>query len=233
MDYSGRSVITVEPTLKLNECGIPIEIAIELFQPYLLKKLLQLKIVTTIRQGKKKISSREGIVLLLLKKVIEKHTILLNRAPTLHRVGIQAFQPKLTNEMSLKLHPLVCSAFNADFDGDQMGIHIPLSLKAQAEARVLMISNNNCTSPANGTSNILLSQDMVLGCYFLTTENNSLQKILKKIKVYNNINKALNDYKLNIIRIQDFVWIKYKIKKYKFTLINRENKKIKKFHFIV
>nr|YP_009503400.1 RNA polymerase beta' subunit [Euglena clara]AXA45458.1 RNA polymerase beta' subunit [Euglena clara] len=205
VDYSGRSVIIVEPNLKLAECGIPKEIRIELLQPFILKKLLQLKIVNSIREGKKVLKEDK----IIINKIIEKHYVLLNRAPTLHRIGIQAFQPLITLEKAIQLHPLVCSAFNADFDGDQMGIHIPLSLKAQSEARTLMISTNNFSSPATGQPNISPSQDMVLGCYFLTIENGSLSYLLKKIvRVnYNNIIKAINEYKKENLTIHDYIWI--------------------------
>jgi DNA-directed RNA polymerase subunit beta' len=231
VDYSGRSVITVEPKLNLHQCEIPIEIAIELFQPHILKKLLQLKIVNNIRQGKKKIKSKQNIILIVLKKITKNYPILLNRAPTLHRISIQSFQPILTEDFSIKLHPLVCSAFNADFDGDQMGIHIPLSLKAKAEAQILMISKNNCNSPATGNSNLLLSQDMVLGCYFLTTESNSLNQILKHIKIYNTLKKPLNDYYKNKVKIHDYIWIR-EGKKQKNNDYIKIKKRIKNFNLI-
>nr|YP_010700313.1 RNA polymerase subunit beta' [Euglena undulata]WCH63457.1 RNA polymerase subunit beta' [Euglena undulata] len=181
VDYSGRSVIVVEPNLKLNECGIPREMGVnyynirlfELYQPLIIKNMIKLKLINTIREGK-------FIYILSLDNKC-KNLILLNRAPTLHRVGIQAFQPKITTEKAIQLHPLVCSAFNADFDGDQMGVHIPLSLKAQAEARTLIMSTNNCTSAATGQPNISPSQDMILGCYYITIENGSLFYLLKKI----------------------------------------------------
>nr|YP_007317179.1 beta' subunit of RNA polymerase [Monomorphina aenigmatica]AFZ88781.1 beta' subunit of RNA polymerase [Monomorphina aenigmatica] len=181
VDFSGRSVIVVEPKLKINQCGLPKEIALELFQPFIIKKLIELKIIKTIRDGKNILNLKSEISLRILEKLSKTHTILLNRAPTLHRLGIQSFEPILINGKAIQLHPLVCSAFNADFDGDQMGIHIPLSLKAQTEARVLMISSNNCNSPATGQPNIVPSQDMILGCYFLTIENTSLYYLLQNI----------------------------------------------------
>jgi DNA-directed RNA polymerase subunit beta' len=235
VDYSGRSVITIEPKLKLKECTIPEEIALELFQPQIIKCLLNLKIVKTVREAKKKIKLKKIIVIQILKNILEKNLILLNRAPTLHKLGIQAFRAKLNKEKVIQLHPLVCSAFNADFDGDQMGIHIPISLKSQAEARVLMISNNNCASPATGNSNLLLSQDMVLGCYYLTSENNSLNNLTKKIKVYNNIEKIIKDHNNKKIFLHNYLWLIQKnqdIIKKKYIKINKKNKNIRKIKFI-
>nr|YP_009145380.1 RNA polymerase beta' subunit [Cryptoglena skujai]AKL39005.1 RNA polymerase beta' subunit [Cryptoglena skujai] len=207
VDYSARSVIIVEPKLRLNECGLPLQIITELFQPIILKKLIELKKINTIREGKNLIKLNRPIIYQIIEKIIKNYPILLNRAPTLHRLGIQSFQIVITKSKAIQLHPLVCSAFNADFDGDQMGIHIPLSLKAIAEARTLMISSNNCTSPATGLTNIIPSQDMILGCYFLTIENTSLYNILKNIKCFNNIEKIFLEYKLNLINIHSYIWI--------------------------
>nr|YP_009538654.1 RNA polymerase beta' subunit [Phacus pleuronectes]AYQ93660.1 RNA polymerase beta' subunit [Phacus pleuronectes] len=215
VDYSARSVIVVEPKLNINECGIPKEILIELFQSLIIKKLFQLKLTNNIKEAKKIINNNKKKLLknYLLKKIIQNLRILLNRAPTLHRLGIQSFHPKLTSTKSIKLHPLVCSAFNADFDGDQMGIHLPLSLKGQSEARILMISTNNCTSPATGKPNITPSQDIILGCYFLTSENISLQYLLEKIKYFDQINLIINMYKKNNINIHSYIWVKEKNRK--------------------
>nr|YP_009389109.1 RNA polymerase beta' subunit [Euglena archaeoplastidiata]AKR17882.1 RNA polymerase beta' subunit [Euglena archaeoplastidiata] len=207
VDYSGRSVIIVEPLLELKQCGIPIKMSTELFQPLIIKKMLQLKIINTIKDGKNKIKKEGKIIHEILNKIIKNVRILLNRAPTLHRVGIQAFQPVLNNSKALQLHPLVCSAFNADFDGDQMGVHLPLTLKSQSESRILMISSNNCTSPATGQPNILPSQDMVLGCYFLTTQNISLTYLLDNIKCFFNEEKIIKSYEKNKINIHTYVWI--------------------------
>nr|YP_009540970.1 RNA polymerase beta' subunit [Discoplastis spathirhyncha]AYQ93473.1 RNA polymerase beta' subunit [Discoplastis spathirhyncha] len=231
VDYSGRSVIIVEPKLKLNECSIPIEIVNELFQPFLIKKLAQLKIIKNIREGKKKIKKNEQIIIEILKILTEKMRILLNRAPTLHRLGIQSFLPKLTSDKTIRLHPLVCSAFNADFDGDQMGVHLPLSLKSQSEARVLMISSNNCISPATGQPNIVPSQDMILGCYFLTIENTNLFYLLKKIIRFQKIKKALEEYNKEKIMLHSYIWIHANtnnIGKNKFIKIKNKQKKINK-----
>ena len=173
VDYSGRSVIVVGPTLKLHECGLPKEMAIELFQPFLIRQLLEKKIVPTIITAKNLIHDQDPILWEVLQQVMESLPILLNRAPTLHRLGIQAFQPKLVNGRAILLHPLVCPAFNADFDGDQMAVHVPLTFQARAEAWRLMWSRNNLLSPATGQPILIPSQDMVLGCYYLTTFNSN------------------------------------------------------------
>jgi DNA-directed RNA polymerase beta' subunit len=169
VDYSGRSVIVVGPKLKLHECGLPKEMAIELFQPFLIRRLIFKNVATNFISAKKLIKSNPESILNILREVMENRPVLLNRAPTLHRLGIQAFQPKLISGRAILLHPLVCAAFNADFDGDQMAVHIPLSFQACAEAWKLMGSRNNLLSPATGEPIILPSQDMVLGCYYLTT----------------------------------------------------------------
>ena len=175
VDYSGRSVIVVGPTLKLHECGLPKEMAIELFQPFLIRQLMAKKIVPTIVTAKHLIRNQDPILWEILQQVMQSHPILLNRAPTLHRLGIQAFQPKLVNGRAILLHPLVCPAFNADFDGDQMAVHVPLSFEARAESWKLMWSRNNLLSPATGQPILVPSQDMVLGCYYLTTFNTKPQ----------------------------------------------------------
>ena len=169
VDYSGRSVIVVGPQLKLHECGLPQEMAMELFQPFLIRRLIQRQVTGNFISAKKLIKSNPNSILEILLEVMENRPILLNRAPTLHRLGIQAFQPKLVSGRAILLHPLVCPAFNADFDGDQMAVHVPLSLQACVEAWKLMGSRNNLLSPATGEPVIIPSQDMVLGCYFLTT----------------------------------------------------------------
>jgi DNA-directed RNA polymerase subunit beta' len=170
VDYSGRSVIVVGPELKLNQCGLPKKMALELFKPFIFHKLEQRGLVTTIKGAKKLVEKEKDEVWDVLDEVIREHPILLNRAPTLHRLGIQAFDPVLVEGKAIRLHPLVCTAFNADFDGDQMAVHVPLSIEAQIEARVLMISVNNLLSPASGKPIMTPSQDMVLGCYWLTKE---------------------------------------------------------------
>ncbi|MEK7703091.1 MAG: DNA-directed RNA polymerase subunit beta' [Nitrospirota bacterium] len=170
VDYSGRSVIVVGPELKLNQCGLPKKMALELFKPFIFQKLEQRGYVTTIKGAKKLIEKEKPEIWDVLDEVIKEHPVLLNRAPTLHRLGIQAFDPILVEGKAIRLHPLVCTAFNADFDGDQMAVHLPLSIEAQVEARVLMMSVNNILSPASGKPIMSPSQDMVLGCYWLTKE---------------------------------------------------------------
>ncbi|MEO5342578.1 MAG: DNA-directed RNA polymerase subunit beta' [Gammaproteobacteria bacterium SHHR-1] len=170
VDYSGRSVIVVGPTLKLHQCGIPKKMALELFKPFIFSKLQLRGLATTIKAAKKMVERGEGVVWDILEEVIREHPIMLNRAPTLHRLGIQAFEPVLVEGKAINLHPLVCTAFNADFDGDQMAVHVPLSLEAQLEARALMMASNNILSPANGEPIIVPSQDVVLGLYFMTRE---------------------------------------------------------------
>ncbi len=168
VDYSGRSVITVGPTLKLHQCGLPKKMALELFKPFVYNKLEEKGFATTIKQAKKLVDQETVEVWDILSDVVKEHPVLLNRAPTLHRLGIQAFEPVLHEGKAIQLHPLVCTAFNADFDGDQMAVHVPLSVEAQVEARVLMMSTNNILSPANGRPIINPSQDVVLGLYWLT-----------------------------------------------------------------
>src|SRR6266436_6715764 len=168
VDYSGRSVIVVGPQLKLHQCGLPKLMALELFKPFIFNKLELMGLATTIKAAKKMVESQEPIVWDILEEVIRQHPVLLNRAPTLHRLGIQAFEPVLIEGKAIQLHPLVCAAFNADFDGDQMAVHVPLSLEAQLEARVLMMSTNNILHPANGQPIIVPSQDIVLGLYYLS-----------------------------------------------------------------
>ena len=170
VDYSGRSVIVVGPQLKLHQCGLPKLMALELFKPFIFNKLELMGLATTIKQAKKMVEIQEPVVWDILEEVIREHPIMLNRAPTLHRLGIQAFEPTLIEGKAIQLHPLVCAAFNADFDGDQMAVHVPLSLEAQMEARTLMLASNNVLSPANGEPIIVPSQDIVLGLYYATRE---------------------------------------------------------------
>ena len=167
VDYSGRSVIVVGPELKLHQCGLPKKMALELFKPFLYARLDKLGLATTIKQAKRLVEKEKSEVWDCLEHIIREHPILLNRAPTLHRLGVQAFEAKLIEGNAIELHPLVCAAFNADFDGDQMAVHIPLSLEAQLEARVLMMSTNNILSPSN-ENQLLPSQDIVLGIYYLS-----------------------------------------------------------------
>lgn len=170
VDYSGRSVITVGPTLKLHQCGLPKLMALELFKPFIFSRLEAMGIATTIKAAKKEVEAGTPVVWDILEEVIKEHPVLLNRAPTLHRLGIQAFEPILIEGKAIQLHPLVCAAFNADFDGDQMAVHVPLSVEAQMEARTLMLASNNVLFPASGEPSIVPSQDVVLGLYYTTRE---------------------------------------------------------------
>ena len=170
VDYSGRSVIVVGPTLKLHQCGLPKLMALELFKPFIFSRLEAMGIATTIKAAKKEVESGTPVVWDILEEVIKEHPVMLNRAPTLHRLGIQAFEPILIEGKAIQLHPLVCAAFNADFDGDQMAVHVPLSVEAQMEARTLMLASNNVLFPANGEPSIVPSQDVVLGLYYTTRD---------------------------------------------------------------
>src|SRR5690606_302019 len=168
VDYSGRSVIVVGPTLKLHQCGLPKQMALELFKPFVMKALVDRELAQNIKSAKRMVERRRTQVWDVLEDVIKEHPVLLNRAPTLHRLGIQAFEPVLVEGKAIQIHPLVCTAFNADFDGDQMAVHLPLSAEAQAESRVLMLSANNVLSPAHGRPLVTPTQDMVIGAYYLT-----------------------------------------------------------------
>src|SRR6187551_1880393 len=184
VDYSGRSVIVVGPQLRLHQCGLPKLMALELFKPYIFHKLEVMGLATTIKAAKRMVEDQEAIVWDILEEVIREHPVMLNRAPTLHRLGIQAFEPVLIEGKAIQLHPLVCAAFNADFDGDQMAVHVPLSLEAQMEARTLMLAANNILSPAHGAPLATPTQDMVLGIYYLTygPETDELAKIDEELK---------------------------------------------------
>ena len=168
VDYSARSVIVVGPRLKLHQCGLPKKIALELYQPFIIRRLKELGHADTIKSAKKMLERKDEEVWDILEEVIRNHPVLLNRAPTLHRMGIQAFEPVLVEGNAIQLHPLVCKGFNADFDGDQMAVHLPLSIEAQVEAHTLMMSTHNIFSPSNGSPIISPSQDVVMGCYYLT-----------------------------------------------------------------
>ena len=207
VDYSGRSVIIVGPELKLNQCGLPREMAIELFQPFVIHHLIYAGLVNNIKAAKALIQKNEPIVWEILADVMTGHPILLNRAPTLHRLGIQSFEPILVEGRAIKLHPLVCPAFNADFDGDQMAVHVPLSLEAQTEARLLMLAPNNFLSPATGDAILTPSQDMILGCFYLTTDNPSSQQG-PKVHYFANFDDVLLAYKQSILDLHTFVWVR-------------------------
>ena len=206
VDYSGRSVIVVGPSLKLNQCGLPYEMAIELFQPFIIRELISQGLASNMKIAKTLIQQNESVINQVLEKVLRSHPVFLNRAPTLHRLGIQAFEPILSKGKAIKLHPLVCSAFNADFDGDQMAIHIPLSLEAQAECYMLMLAPYNFLSPANGEPIIMPSQDMVLGCYYLTINN--IKNLRGSSHYFANLNDVILAYNQNQIEIHSIIWVR-------------------------
>ncbi len=199
VDYSGRSVIVVGPELKLHECGLPKRMAIELFKPFIYNKLEQKGLVSTIKSAKKMVEKEVPEVWDALDEVVREHPVLLNRAPTLHRLGIQAFEPVLVEGKAIMLHPLVCTAYNADFDGDQMAVHVPLSVEAQTEARVLMMSTNNILSPAHGSPIITATQDVVLGIYYMTRER---PKAKGEGKVFNSIEEVILAYDEGAVDLQ-------------------------------
>jgi len=209
VDYSGRSVIVVGPTLKLHQCGLPKKMALELFRPFIYSKLELRGLATTIKQAKKLVESEEPEVWDILEEVIREHPVLLNRAPTLHRLGIQAFEPVLVEGKAIQLHPLVCTPYNADFDGDQMAVHVPLSIEAQLEARTLMMSSNNVLSPSNGEPIIVPSQDIVLGLYYMTRERVNAVGEGKAFTDVAEVRRALNAGAVSIhakikVRIAEF-----------------------------
>jgi DNA-directed RNA polymerase subunit beta' len=207
VDYSGRSVIVVGPKLKIHQCGLPREMAIELFQPFVIQRLIKNNIVNNIKAAKKLIQRNDEQIWSVLEEVIAGHPVMLNRAPTLHRLGIQAFEPILVHGRAIQLHPLVCPAFNADFDGDQMAVHVPLSLEAQAEARLLMLASNNILSPATGAPIVTPSQDMVLGCYYLTARNPAL--VEERDRFFANLNEMIRAYDRSEITLHTFAWVRY------------------------
>jgi len=207
VDYSGRSVIVVGPKLKIHQCGLPREMAIELFQPFVIHRLIRQGLVNNIKAAKKLIQRGDPSVWDVLEEVIDGHPVLLNRAPTLHRLGIQAFEPILVEGRAIQLHPLVCPAFNADFDGDQMAVHVPLSLESQAEARLLMLASNNILSPATGRPIVTPSQDMVLGCYYLTADNPNNQ--MGAGRYFGNLDDAITAYEQEQIDLHAYVWVRF------------------------
>ena len=199
VDYSGRSVIVVGPELKLYQCGLPKEMALELFKPFVMERLVSLKICHNVKSAKRAVEKGRPEVWDILEEVIRDHPVLLNRAPTLHRLGIQAFEPILVEGKAIKLHPLACTAFNADFDGDQMAVHVPLSMEAQAEARFLMLAHNNILKPQDGKPVISPSQDMVIGCYYLTIVNENAKGAGR---VFSSEEEAIMAYSLEQITLQ-------------------------------
>jgi len=215
VDYSGRSVIVVGPSLKLNQCGLPKEMALELFKPFVMNKLVERGVVQNIKSAKKLIERQDTYVWDILEEVIKGHPVLLNRAPTLHRLGIQAFEPILVEGRAIQLHPLVCTAFNADFDGDQMAVHVPLSIEAQTEARLLMMATNNILLPATGKPVVSPSQDMVIGCYYVTIDNPEADKedsnLLGNGKVFSSSDELLAAYEGGQLDIHAKVLVRFPV----------------------
>src|SRR5947199_995751 len=210
VDYSGRSVIVAGPSLRLHQCGLPKLMALELFKPFIMARLVERKAVQNIKAAKKMVDSMIPEVWDVLEEVIQEHPVLLNRAPTLHRLGLQAFEPVLLEGKAIQVHPLVCHAFNADFDGDQMAVHLPLSAEAQAEARILMLSSNNILSPAHGKPLATPTQDMVLGTYYLTygpeadeIETIDPSKLDKRPKVFRTAQEAELSYENHAVGLHD------------------------------
>ena len=206
VDYSGRSIIVVDPYLKLNQCGLPYEMAIELFQPFIIYELIYEGLAPNMQLAKKLIGQNSLVLIKLVNKILNGFPILLNRAPTLHRLGIQAFEPKIIEGRAIKLHPLVCPSFNADFDGDQMAIHIPLSIEAQTEAYLLMLAPNNLMALTINEPIVLPSQDIVLGCHYLTILNN---KIDHPNYYFNDFDAVIVALDHNIINLHSIIWVKY------------------------
>ena len=211
LSYSSliRGVLVVGPELKLHQCGLPKEMALELFKPFVMKKL-SAEAGLTIKAAKKKVERATPEVWAVLEEVIKEHPVLLNRAPTLHRLGIQAFEPVLTEGRALKLHPLACTAYNADFDGDQMAIHLPLSAEAQAEARVLMLAANHILAPKDGKPIIVPTQDMVLGTYYLTKvrRGRPTRPVLGEGKVFTGLEEALIAYFHRRLELQAEIFVR-------------------------
>ena len=228
VDYSGRSVIVVGPQLKLHQCGLPKKMALELFKPFIFNKLELKGLATTIKNAKKVVEAEGPEVWDILEEVIQEHPVLLNRAPTLHRLGIQAFEPVLIEGKAIQLHPLVCAAFNADFDGDQMAVHVPLSLEAQMEARTLMLASNNVLSPANGEPIIVPSQDIVLGLYYLTRE-----KVAAKGDgmVFADVDEVRRAYDHKVVDLHAKVTVR--INEYELNFDNSKTSKVKRYETTV
>ena len=218
VDYSGRSVIVVGPQLQLHECGMPKNMALELFKPHMIHELMARGYTQTPRSAKLMVENREPVVYKVLEYVVQDHPVLLNRAPTLHRLGIQAFQPVLVDGKAIQLHPLVCSAFNADFDGDQMAVHVPLSLEAQMEARMLMLSSHNILHPANGQPIAVPSQDMVLGCYYLTRPKEGDKG---EGKIFGSIQEGLLAYENKAVGLHSIVDVRHNGRWVKKTTVGR------------
>ena len=214
VDYSGRSVIVVGPELKLHECGLPKDMAAELFKPFIIRKLIERGIVKTVKSARKLVDRKEAIVWDILENILKGHPVMLNRAPTLHRLSIQAFQPKLIEGKAIQLHPLVCTAFNADFDGDQMAVHVPLSSAAVLEAQLLMLSSHNILNPQNGTPITLPSQDMVLGLYYITKGKKSTdtEKVKGEGKAFYSPEEVIIAYNENQLDLHAYIKVKVNVR---------------------
>ena len=208
VDYSGRSVIVVGPNLKMYQCGLPKDMAFELFKPFVMKELVEKGLAHNIKSAKRKIERVHPEIWDVLEEVIKEHPVLLNRAPTLHRLGIQAFEPTLVEGKAIRLHPLVCTAYNADFDGDQMAVHVPLSSEAQAEARLLMLAAQNILNPKDGKPVVTPSQDMVLGNYYVTLEK---EGAIGEGMIFNDINEALLAYQNGYVHLHTRVAVRCKL----------------------
>src|SRR6185503_3722956 len=213
-DYSGRSVIVVGPELKLHECGLPKDMAAELFKPFIIRKLIERGIVKTVKSARKLVDKKEAVVWDILENILRGHPVMLNRAPTLHRLSIQAFQPKLIEGKAIQLHPLVCTAFNADFDGDQMAVHVPLSHAAVLEAQLLMLASHNILNPQNGTPITLPSQDMVLGLYYITKGKKSTdaEKVRGENKVFYSAEEVIIAYNEKVVYLHAWIRVKANIR---------------------
>jgi DNA-directed RNA polymerase subunit beta' len=205
VDYSGRSVIVVGPELKLHQCGLPKDMAVELFKPFIIRKLIERGHFKTVKSARKAVDRKEPVIWEILERLIDGHPVLLNRAPTLHRLGIQAFQPILIDGKAIQLHPMVCTAFNADFDGDQMAVHVPLSFEAQLEASILMLSSHNILSPQNGMPIVIPTQDIVLGCYYLTKVK---ANGLGEGKIFSSMDEVLIAYNSKVVELHSKIKVK-------------------------
>ncbi|MFB9329529.1 DNA-directed RNA polymerase subunit beta' [Paenibacillus aurantiacus] len=223
VDYSGRSVIVVGPSLKMYQCGLPKEMALELFKPFVMKELVNKGLAHNIKSAKRKVERVSAEVWDVLEEVIKEHPVLLNRAPTLHRLGIQAFEPILVEGRAIKLHPLVCTAYNADFDGDQMAVHVPLSAEAQAEARLLMLASGNILNPKDGKPVVTPSQDMVLGSYYLTMDNKEAKG---SGSVFATVNEAISAYQRGIVSLHARVFVPVRVLKKKTFTEQQQNSMI-------
>src|SRR5438874_6332572 len=229
VDYSARSVIVVGPDLKLHQCGLPKKIALELFQPFIIRRLKELGHADTIKSAKKMLERKDDQVWDILEEVTKAHPVLLNRAPTLHRMGIQAFEPVLIEGNAIRIHPLVCKGFNADFDGDQMAVHLPLSIEAQVEASVLMMATNNIFSPANGNPIITPSQDIVMGCYYLTASRGEMGDNVEAGDgmIFHSPAEVFTAYSLKRLWVHAPILVRFPIEKHVISEVKIEKDKVR------